>query len=139
MKSRGADAVFDYHDPECAEKIRAYTNNSLHYVLDTVSQESSFKICADALPVDSKEELKVVTLITAATWPRKDVKPQTILAYTTFGEAFSKFGTDFPAIKEHFEFGVMFWKLHTQLFAEGKIKTHPVTVRPGGFYGILGG
>jgi len=39
---------------------------------------------------------------------------------------------DFPPIKEHFDFGVMFWKLNTQLLAEGKIKPHPVTKGTGG-------
>ena len=62
-----------------------------------------------------------------------------ILAYTTFGEAFPKFGMDFPAIKEHFDFGKMFWELNARLLAEGKIKTHPVTLRNGGFAGIPAG
>jgi len=128
--------VFDYHDPECAEKIRAYTNNSLRYVLDTVSQATSYKICAEALPTESKEELNLVALLPLDGWPRKDVNARVILAYTTFGEAFSKFGTDFPPLKEHFEFGEMFWKLNAKLLAEGKIKPHPATVRQGGLQGI---
>ena len=72
-------------------------------------------------------------------WPRKDVNAQAILAYTAFGEAFSKFGQEFPAIKEHHDFARMFWDFNARLLAEGKIQTHPVTLRNGGFQGIPGG
>jgi hypothetical protein len=78
----------------------------------------------------------LVALLPVDAWPRKDVKVSAVLAYTTFGEAFSKFGMDFPPIKEHFDYGVMFWKLNTQLLAEGKIKPHPVTKGTGGLAGI---
>ncbi|KAI9742876.1 MAG: hypothetical protein M1818_003605 [Claussenomyces sp. TS43310] len=139
VKSRGADVVFDYHDADCAEKIRAYTHNALHYVLDTISTESSFKICADALPKESTEELKLAALLPLTAWPRDDVNAQSVLAYTTFGEAFTKFGMDFPPIKEHFEFGEMFWKLNAKLLAEGKIKPHPVSVQAGGLQGVPAG
>jgi NADPH:quinone reductase-like Zn-dependent oxidoreductase len=139
VKSRGADVVFDYHDTECAAKIRAYTNNSLRYILDCISTPESFKICADAFPSSSEEELKLVALLPLETWPRRDVNAQVILAYTTFGEAFTKFGTDFPAIPQHFEFGEMFWKLNAELLGEGKIQPHPVTLRSGGLHGIPAG
>lgn len=42
VKSYGADAVFDYSDPEtCAKNIREYTNNSLKYAFDCISEHSS--------------------------------------------------------------------------------------------------
>ncbi len=139
VKSRGADVVFDYHEPDCAEKIRAYTKNALRYVLDCISQETSFKICAEALSSDSSQSLQCVALLPVDTWPRKDVTPQVILAYTTFGEEFLKFETKFPALKGHFDMGVKFWKLNAKLLAEGKIKTHPVMVRGGGLQAIPDG
>ena len=137
VKSRGADAVFDYNDPECGEKIRAYSKDSLRYVLDCISQESSFKICAAALSSDSSSQnLRCVALLPVETWPREDVNAQAILAYTTFGEEFTKFDMTFPPLKDHFEMGVKFWKLNARLLAEKKIKTHPVEVRGGGLQGI---
>ena len=139
VRSRGADVVFDYHDPECAERIRTFTNNNLRYVLDTISQESSYKICAAAMSSDSSQELRCVALLPIDTWPRKDVKMQPILAYTTFGEGFDKFGATFPPKQGHFETGVMFWKQNGKLLAQRKIKTHPVTVRGGGLQGVLSG
>ena len=139
VKSRGADMVFNYHESDCAEKIRAYTNDSLRYVLDCISQEWSYKICAAALSSDSTQQPRCVALLPVDTWPRKDVTPQAILAYTTFGEEFSKFDTTFPALKDHFDMGVMFWKLNAQLLAERKVKTHPITVRENGLQGIPNG
>lgn len=135
VKSRGADNVFDYHDLECGEKIRAYTNNSLRYALDTISQESSYKICAAALSSDSSLGLRCVALSPTETWPREDVNALTILAYTTFGEQFDKFGVTFPPMPDHLNMGVKFWKLNAELLAEGKIKTHPILLR-GGFQDI---
>jgi NADPH:quinone reductase-like Zn-dependent oxidoreductase len=146
VKSLGAEAVFDYHDPECGKKIREYTNNSLQYAFDAISVESSFKICEEAFPLgeeslqeDAAKKLHLVTQLPMTGWTRKDVDVQTILAYTTFGEAFSKFGTDFPPLDDHFKFGVMFWALAAKLLAEGKIKTHPVLLRPDGLQGVPAG
>ena len=70
------------------------------------------------------------------TWPRKDIIPQAILAYTTFGEEFYKFDTTFPALKDHFDMGVIFWKLSAKLLADGKVKPHPIMVCEGGLQGI---
>jgi NADPH:quinone reductase-like Zn-dependent oxidoreductase len=139
VKSRGADAVFDYHDPDCAQKIRDYTKSSLHYVLDCISTEASYKIIAEALPETSETPMQVVTLLPTDAWPRKDVEATAVLAYTTLGKAFTKFGIDFPAIPAHFDFGVMFWKLSNKLLAEGKVKPHPVVLREGGLGGIPNG
>ncbi|KAF7508437.1 hypothetical protein GJ744_009290 [Endocarpon pusillum] len=139
VKSRGADVVFDYNDPECGQKIREYTKNSLCYVFDCVSTAASYKLVAQAFPTKSAETLHLVTLLPPDGWTRIDVQTHTLLAYTTFGEAFSKFGMNFPPLEEHFKFGKIFWKLTAQLVAEGQIKPHPVTIRKGGFHGVVSG
>ena len=134
VKSFGASAVFDYRDPDCGRKIREFTNNSLRYVFDCISIESSFRIDAAALSSDSSQELHCLALLPPDSWPaeRKDVNVRWILAYTSFGEAFSEPGTDWPVIPEHYEMGVKFWKLNAEFLKEGKVKPHPVTVRDGG-------
>jgi NADPH:quinone reductase-like Zn-dependent oxidoreductase len=139
VKSRGADAVFDYHDPKCASLIKEYTGGQLYYVLDCVSTESSYKLIAEALPQTPKKPVQVVALLPADAWPRKDITPTVILAYTSLGKPFTKFGIDFPGIPPHYEHSVMFWKLSEKLLAEGKIKPHPVALRKGGLAGIPGG
>jgi NADPH:quinone reductase-like Zn-dependent oxidoreductase len=139
VKSRGADAVFDYHDPECARKIKDYTQNSLHLVLDCISTEESYKLIAQTLPDKNEQPIKVITLLPTDTWPRKDVEATAILAYTLLGKPFTKFGIDFPAFPAHYDFGVKFWKLSNELLAAGKIIPHPVALRSGGLAGIPNG
>lgn len=139
MKSRGADAVFDYHDPDCAAKIREYSNNSLRYIFDTISTKDSFPICAAAFPAESTEELQLVALLPLDGWTRTDVTTTVVLAYTSIGEAFSKFGMDVPPIPEHYEWASRFWKIHAKFLAEGKIKPHPVAKREGGLAAVPNG
>ncbi|KAL9595420.1 MAG: hypothetical protein Q9219_006463, partial [cf. Caloplaca sp. 3 TL-2023] len=141
LQSLGADAVFDYNDPECGSKIRAHTNNSLRYVFDCISVESSYKIDAAALSSDSSKELHCLALLPTDSWPseRKDVNVRWLLAYTSFGEQFDKFGATWPAIPEHYEMGVKFWELNGKYLSEGKVKPHPVTVNEGGLSGIPAG
>ncbi|KAK6832903.1 alcohol dehydrogenase [Apiospora arundinis] len=132
----GADAVFDYHDPQCAHKIKEYTKGSLRHALDCVSTEASYNIVAQAMPERSEAPMRVVTLRLADTWPRPDVQATPILAYTTFGEAFTKFGMDIPAMPSHYEFGVMLWKLASELIAARRVVPHPFHLREGGLGGI---
>lgn len=131
--------MFDYRDVNCAQKIKDYTKNSLHYVFDCISKENSYAVIAQALPEKSDASIQVVTLLPTDTWPRKDITPTVILAYTTFGKAFSKFGKEYPAMPSHFEYGCMFWKLSNKLLASGQIKPHPVALRKGGLRGVLDG
>lgn len=136
VESKGADAVFDYHDPQCAHKIKEYTKGSLRHALDCVSTEASYNIVAQAMPERSEAPMRVVTLRLADTWPRPDIQATPILAYTTFGEAFTKFGMDIPAMPSHYEFGVMFWKLASELIAARRVVPHPFQLREGGLGGI---
>lgn len=77
-----------------------------------------------------------MTLLPTDAWPRKDVNARMVLAYTSFGEEFFKFGVTFPPIQEHYDMTVKFWKIHAKLLADGRIKPHPITVRDGGLQGI---
>lgn len=136
LKSLGADAVFDYNSSTCASDIRNASGNSLRYVFDCISLESSVKISADS--IGDKGGI-YSSLLNVKDFPREDVKINFTVAYTVFGQPF-KFGPDsVPAKDEDFEFGVKFWALTRDLLAEGKIKVHPATVRPGGLGGILDG
>ncbi|KAF2799234.1 putative zinc-type alcohol dehydrogenase-like protein C2E1P3.01, partial [Melanomma pulvis-pyrius CBS 109.77] len=82
---------------------------------------------------------QVVTLLPTDAWPRKDVEAIAVLAYTTFGEAFSIFGIEFPPMTSHFNFGVKFWKQCSEPLTSGQINTHPVALRSGGLSGIPNG
>ena len=59
-----------------------------------------------------------------------------LLAYTSLGEEFFKYGATYPVNTEHYEMGVKFWELNGRFLKEGKVKTHPVTVKDGGLLAI---
>lgn len=137
VKSRGADEVFDYNDPECGSKIRAFTGNRLRYAWDTIGRDVSAKVCDEALSTDSA--ICHYGSILTNRFPREGVKSTFTLMYTMFGAAFTKYGKEFPASTEDYEFAKMWMALTEKLVAEGKVKPHPKKVGDGGLEGILTG
>ena len=139
VRSRGADAVFDYHDgAQCARQIKEYAQNRLHHTLDCVSTLSSSAICAASFPSSSTAELRFVSLQPLESWLRNDVNTMVVQAQQTFDEAYMS-KNDLPAMKEQLEFEVGFWEMTERLVAEGRIVPHPVTAREGGLGAIPGG
>ncbi|KAF4637835.1 hypothetical protein G7Y89_g239 [Cudoniella acicularis] len=82
VKSRGADEVFDYNDPESAAKIRAFTDNKLRYAWDTAGDS---KFCSEALSSD--DSICHYGAILFDDFPREKAKRTMTLMYTMFGEA----------------------------------------------------
>jgi hypothetical protein len=135
-KSRGAEAVFDYTDPECGEKIYQYTNGRLQYIFDTIGSDDGVKICMDALSKDASIDKRYGTLLFNDI-PRKDVKKSFTVLVTFAGEAFGKFGKHFPASVESFKFAEKFTTLTERLVAEGKLLANPVRSVDRGLLGML--
>ncbi|KAF3397061.1 hypothetical protein DPV78_008280 [Talaromyces pinophilus] len=137
VKSLGADKWFDYNEPNVGAHIREYTQNKLKYAWDTVSEEGSAKICAEAL--SSEAGAKYGSILSVKS-PREDVESVNTLMYTVFGEEF-KFGkgSEFPAIPEDFEYTKKFIELTEKLLAEGKLKAHRAKVGADGLKGVLKG
>lgn len=135
VKSYGAGEAFDYTDPQCAQKIKEYTNDSLTYVFDCISEGSSPGICANAM--SSKAGGHYSTLLTVRDFPRSDVQLGYTLGYTVVGERFT-FAADkeVPAKPEDFEFGKKHIEMCDGLLAEGKIRAVPTDVRNGGLQKI---
>lgn len=61
------------------------------------------------------------------------------LMYTMFGEEFDKYGKNWPASEEDYEFGKRWMDLTEKVVAEGALKPHPTKVGPGGLDGVLKG
>lgn len=137
VKSRGADEIFDYNDPSCGAKIRALTNNKLKYAWDCFAGSLAPGICAEALSSDSS--IAHYGSILSHPLPREDVKLTFTLMYTIFGEAFSKYGEEFPADVEDFEFAKKWMRVTESLVRDGKVKPHPSRVEGGGLEGVLKG
>lgn len=136
VKSLGAAEAFDYNDPDCAKKIREYTQDKLTHVFDCISEGESPKISSEA--ISSKGG--VVSYLLPTEHERKDVENKSTLGYTVVGEYF-KFagGMEIPAKPEDFEFGKMFWELSTKLIASGQLTVHPPRVGGKGLVGVLDG
>jgi NADPH:quinone reductase-like Zn-dependent oxidoreductase len=49
VKALGAAEAFDYNDPDCAKKIREYTNDKLTRVFDCISEGESPRISSEAI------------------------------------------------------------------------------------------
>ncbi len=49
VRSYGADVCFDYNSSTCGPDIRAFTKDALDYALDCITEESTMKICYQAL------------------------------------------------------------------------------------------
>jgi NADPH:quinone reductase-like Zn-dependent oxidoreductase len=135
-KSRGAEAVFDYTDAECGEKIHQYTKGQLQLVFDTIGSDDGVKICMDALSKDTSLDKRYGTLLFNDI-PRKDVKKSFTVLVTFAGEAFSKFGKHFPASTDGFEFAKKFTALTERLVAEGKLLATPVRMVDRGLLGMV--
>ena len=59
--------------------------------------------------------------------------------YTIFGAAFDKKNNHFAASPEDFEFARDFYGLTENLLHQGKLRTHPESLQPGGLQGVLKG
>ncbi|KAF7587032.1 hypothetical protein BBP40_007828 [Aspergillus hancockii] len=135
VKELGADAVFDYRDPNSAAEIRKYTNNNLKLVLDTISLEASAKYCDEAISTDGGD----YSALLAVGIERANVNDRWTLAYTITGEAFTFGDTPIPAKPEDKTFAESFWNIAEKLLTEGKIKIQGVKVNPGGLKGVIEG
>jgi NADPH:quinone reductase-like Zn-dependent oxidoreductase len=141
LKSLGADAVFDYGSPACAEDIKNKTKRQLKHVFDCVSKGDSTKISVEAM----SDEGGVYTTLQPV--PKNIVSSindkvtiKFTLAYSAIGEHF-QFGKAVDANAVDFEFAKKFWEDGEKLLAEGKIKVHQRSVNEGGsgLEGVLKG
>ncbi|RAH49975.1 zinc-binding alcohol dehydrogenase family protein [Aspergillus brunneoviolaceus CBS 621.78] len=135
VKQLGADAAFDYKNPDTPAEIRRYTDNKLRLVLDTISVEASAKFCDEALSTEGGE----YSALLAVGIERQNVNDRWTLAYTAVGEDFTFGETPMPAKPQDREFAARFWETAAQLLAEGKIKVHRPKVGARGLEGVMEG
>jgi NADPH:quinone reductase-like Zn-dependent oxidoreductase len=136
LKSLGAVEVFDYKDPECGKKINEYTNNQLQYAWDCVATDETAQICSDALT--SKPGARYGNILRAK-FPREEVKVTVTLAYTGIGDDFQKSENKFLNNEKHGEFQLTWWEIARTFLAAGRVKTHPISLRPKGLAGAIEG
>lgn len=136
VKGRGADFVFDYNSPSLVADIRDASKGKLRHAFDCISTEVTARVCAESLGPSGGQ---YSSLLRVEKLPREDVSNKFTIAYSGLGDTFSYRSKEFPASKDDYEFIVDFQSLTSKLLEQGKIKTHPHHVKPGGLEGVLQG
>ncbi|KAH7310211.1 putative zinc-binding dehydrogenase family oxidoreductase [Rhexocercosporidium sp. MPI-PUGE-AT-0058] len=139
VKAYGAEKAFDYNSPTCIADIKAYTKNSLKFVLDCISEPETMKFCYACI---GRSGGKYTALEPYAEFlhTRPTVKPDWVLGPTLLGKEIG-WGPPFkqPGNPEVRDFAIMWFKTAQELLDAGKIKLHPLKSMPGGFQGVLDG
>ncbi|KAL9122906.1 MAG: hypothetical protein Q9187_000536 [Circinaria calcarea] len=141
VESYGAERAFDYHSPTCAEDIRAYTKNTLQYVIDIITEAKTLRLCFAAIGRAGGRyvgfELIPDDLIAGM---RKTVKATWVLGITMSGSEIALGGgygsKPNPELRE---FGCEWFKRFEVLASAGKIKAHPPNVKDGGLEFVISG
>lgn len=129
----GAEAVFDYRDPNAVEEIKKYTNNNLKFIWDVISLEATAKFCAQVLSSGG-----TYGVLLGLKSPRDDIKFSYTLGYTAVGEPVKKMSYMSGDNTKDFEWTKKWIPIAESIIAQGKIKVHPTKVEHG-LEGILNG
>ncbi|KAH9941955.1 GroES-like protein [Amylocystis lapponica] len=135
VKSFGADAVFDYKDPDVVEKIKSVTGDSIRSVFDTISDATTQGISARAVAPGGGR----VAIVNPGSNTRADVQVIPTLVYTSLGRTFSIGPTTFAASPEEKAHMAAFLVKVPQLISEGKIVPNKVKVWDGGLSAVKDG
>ncbi|KAJ7510403.1 dehydrogenase [Mycena galericulata] len=127
VRGLGADAMFDYHDPEVSNKIRAFTGNKLAHAVDCISDATTTRQVVESFGEDGG--FMSLTLVEPVHAP--SVRAQFSLVYTLLGKAFEH-PMPYAADPTHYEFGKNTALLLTSLLRDRKLKTTPVKLVPNG-------
>jgi len=126
LKKLGADAVFDYRDPEVSRKIREWSGGSIDFALDCISEHGSTKLVAAAF---GEKGGKIVTLLPVE---KDDAWPPSVLEQDIHLYDILEKGTQ--AFKDMAEWN----KLLPILIDEGKLGEDSVPLKrwDGGLSGV---
>jgi NADPH:quinone reductase-like Zn-dependent oxidoreductase len=137
VRSLGADFVFDHTSPTIGAQIRAATHNQLALVFDCVSIDSTAAICAQAIG-ERVQGAKYVNLLDIPS-PRPNVESIFFLAYGASGEGYIFEGEHYPAEPTYHAHVREFAAVAKKLWAEGKLREHPLRLEQGGLQGAIEG
>ncbi|KAL8974899.1 MAG: hypothetical protein Q9197_000868 [Variospora fuerteventurae] len=142
VKSYGADAVFDYHSPDCAQAIKEWTRNSLKFAIDPFAELKTRAVCDESMGRVGGR-YTALELSQGQTPPSKKIKRDLVMGPTILGagvdagDAGSKYAKG--ADPELFRWGIEFYQSIQRLIQQRKLRSHPVRVLNGRFEAILNG
>jgi len=137
LKSFGADAAFDYKDPDVVKKIKEWAGEpGVTAGVDCVSEKGSTGLAGAAF---GSRGGMLVTLLPSQDEVPSNVTKYGTLVYTAFGRPF-KMGIEFPASPED-RAGMAKWLggPATELVSSGQLKANPLRRCPGGLEKISEG
>jgi len=137
-KSLGADAVFDYKDPDIVSKVKEVTKNSLHCGFDTICQLQTQTLSLKCFGPGPGKLIVIQPPQEEAQKLREDVRIQHTLIYTSLGRAFD-LGQHYPAAPEDRSHMTEFLKKVPGFVKSGGIKPNPVKLWEGGLESITDG
>ncbi|MCJ1261271.1 hypothetical protein MMC22_001135 [Lobaria immixta] len=139
VKSYGAEAVFDYRSPTCAQDIKSYTRNTLQHVLDPLTEAKTQKLCYECI---GRAGGKYVAL---EMWQEKNHTRPTVEIEFVMGSAIigdrialdQGYGSE--ADPEKRKFGIKYYRDVQKLIDNGTLIAHPSKIIPGAWQGVLDG
>ncbi|EGX88219.1 alcohol dehydrogenase, putative [Cordyceps militaris CM01] len=87
-KHLGAAATFDYQSATCGRDIREYTNDSLTYAIDCISESTSMSLCYEAIGSTGGRYVSLDPFPIRGC-VRRSIVPAWICSYTQFGQPIS--------------------------------------------------
>ena len=139
VKSYGADKVYDYKSPDCAQQIRSDTGNLLEYTIDCFAEDSSMRFCYAAMG-RAGGHYTALNPYNDLLATRKVITPDWVLATRIAGD-----GSSWPAPyacepePRLLEMAKPLFKRIQRLLDGGKIRSHSVKLEDGGLPGVLDG
>lgn len=135
----GAHDTFDYKTPGCAAAIRAHCDNTLEFVIDCVSEDSTMKFCYEAIG-RAGGKYTALNPFNGRLATRRVVEPDWILATRITGSASAwPAPYAFEAEPRLRELAVPIFAVIERLLHEGKIQPHPIKSEGGGYEGLIRG
>ncbi|KAE8153455.1 chaperonin 10-like protein [Aspergillus avenaceus] len=133
VKSLGATAAFDYKSPTCGAQIREFTNGTLAYALDCITDTHSMAICYEGIGPTGGKYLSLDPFpIRGHT--RRSVKPNWVLSLTMYNQPINwkrPFKRD--ARPKDREFAARWFQIAQEFLDSGVIQSHPYQVREAGW------
>ncbi|KAG8966900.1 hypothetical protein FRC05_002348 [Tulasnella sp. 425] len=120
VKKLGADAVFDYRDPETPAKIKAWSNGQIKHALDCISEHGTTKLAADSMSNDGGRIIIIIPVKRDESFPPSNIETHEILIYHGLKHDRDDY---YPVLTE--------WLKHMPEIAP-KLKVMPLKRWPGG-------
>ncbi|KAI1352955.1 putative zinc-binding dehydrogenase family oxidoreductase [Xylaria sp. FL0043] len=138
-RSFGAEEVFDYNNPDCAKDIKAYTKNTLSYVLDPFTDAKSIALCYGAMG-RAGGRYSCLEMYPDYILDRKTIKVGFVMGPALLGHRLAlSDGYERDEDPEMRAFGVQWYKSVQNMLDQGKLRPHPLRVLGKDFEAVLEG